>query len=196
MALPRNFHDNIEIYKKAYGWLNPDRDIWLITWNPKPCFYQYNPNRESNYDLQWKTMLDLILPRVRCLSNYALVPEISDAGKLHLHGFYQIKDKVKYHKSFLPSLKKNGFIKVNKVSKHQWKTYQYHIKDLEVTNDFITQVWPLVVTDETSNELNRDLQLWKLSVNKQHYEEVKNKSIKKLNVYSMLLGNFIEDELE
>lgn len=124
---PRNY------YISAYEDI-PDDDnnkVYLITWNPRPRFYNYDEGGHNDFDLQWWTMCDTLFKSIRCLAHFAFVPEVSEQGKLHMHGFFTIRDKRKYNRSFLPTLRKNGFIKIAKVKVIKWKTFKYHVKDLK-----------------------------------------------------------------
>lgn len=145
----------IGTYKDAWRDIDFEVDtVYLITWNPKPSFYGYDTAGYNNFDVQWWTMIRQLCKHIRCLEKYALVPEVSDCGKLHLHGWYVVKDKRKYKRGFLPSLRATGFIKIGKVNKHQWKTYRYHIKDL---NDGSTAelMDPVVLTHNTHDVIKQ-----------------------------------------
>lgn len=158
MALPCKFHKAMEqLYWDAYADLDSDDSIYLLTWNPKPRFYNYDHNGDNDYVMQWMTMLRTLLKSLRCLSKYAFVAEISDVGKLHIHGFLTIADKVKYHRSFLPSLRNNGFIKISKLKKLQRKSVKYHVKDIKETRQyFISEPdLPYVLTHENDKVVNK-----------------------------------------
>lgn len=146
-----------DVYWDAYGSLDSDDSIYLLTWNPQPRFYNYDHNGNNDYIMQWYTMLRTLLKSIRCLSKYAFTAEISDQGKLHIHGFLVVSDKVKYHKSFLPSLRKNGFIKLVKLKKLQRKSVKYHVKDLRETSLYFAQEpeLPIVLTHDNQKEINK-----------------------------------------
>lgn len=140
-------------YKNIYNSLDDDVDTpYLITWNPKPRYYNYDQGGENDFDVQWWTMCETMMKHIRCLDKYAFVPEISEQGKLHMHGFFTIKDKRKYLRGFLPTLRATGFIKVARVKKVQWKTFKYHVKDLKngITPELMV---PAVLTNETYDVL-------------------------------------------
>lgn len=187
MALPGNFSEKPKcdtfrsLYTAAWSDITTDDTVTLITWSPKPRFLNHDKYGDNDYNIQWMTMLDILLNVNRCASKYAFVAEITDVGRLHMHGFIVVTDKVKYHKSFLPSLKRNGFIKPSKATSNAWKTFKYHVKDINVTPQYITE-YPIVL-----NHLNRDYVRKRLTLYKclvaVNYEE---KSIKKRNVMDML----------
>lgn len=162
MAQPRSFVMNPDVIAKPYtvyrdAWKELDIDeetVYLITWNPKPAFYNYDQGGENNFDLQWWTMCKTLMKSIRCLNKYAFVPEVSEQGKLHMHGFLTVKDKRKYLRSFIPTLRKNGFIKVCKARSGKWKTFKYHVKDLQsgVTEELMV---PAVLTHYTCEYLRR-----------------------------------------
>lgn len=169
------------LYMEQYKELTPLCNVILITWNPKPGFYNYDKYGDNDFDIQWVTMLDVLLRANRCCSNYAFVAEVSEQGKLHMHGFLVVSDKIKYLRSFLPTLRKNGFIKVSKANSHDWKTFKYHIKDIKETGELINK-FPIVLTKKNYLEINRDVTLLKVFV-PINDEKVK---IKKRNVMEMI----------
>lgn len=168
-------------FRDSWSSIQDDDTVYLITWNPKPKFYNYDLNGENDFDMQWLTMLDKLIQVNRCSYTYAFVAEISDMGKLHMHGFLVVSDKVKYHKSFLPTLRKNGFVKVSKASSNKWKTFKYHVKDLPSTCKHVTQ-WPIVLTPENCKFVQKNIAVYRALVS-HAYDE---KQIKKRNVMEML----------
>lgn len=186
MALPPDFSENqatsyLGLYRTAWSDITTDDTVTLITWSPKPRFIDYDKHGDNDYNMQWMTMLDVLLNVNRCSSKYAFVAEITDVGRLHMHGFIVITDKVKYHKSFLPSLKRNGFIKVDKASSNNWKTFKYHVKEINITPQYITE-YPVVLNHINRFWIRKRLTLFKCLV-ANNYEE---KCIKKRNVMDML----------
>ena len=52
------------------------------------------------------------------------------SGNIHYHGLFSISDKIKWYKSVLPTLKRNGYVKVVKVvEKHRDKWVKYIVKE-------------------------------------------------------------------
>lgn len=191
MALPPVFSDqHRQPYVSAWSDINFDEDtVWLITWNPKPKFYNYDKYGENDYNMQWHTMIDALSKSIRCLLKFAFVPEVSEVGKLHMHGWYVIKDKVKYRKSFKRMLLRTGMVKESQVKYHEWKTYKYHIKELkDITPQFVTNIRPLCYTHENRKYIERSLTLKQVLVAVDY-----DKKIKKRNVYE-LMGIKLEDE--
>lgn len=160
MALPRvseKRKEYIGYINRAFDNVERDNTLHLITWNPKPKFYGYCLFGKNDYDSQWDQMLSILLLCNRCLYNYSFVAEISEEGKLHVHGFYQVYDKVKYHRSFLPSLKKNGFVKHNKARSYDRKVIKYHKKDIRDTIEHMAdQSVPVVLTAHTIKDLKQN----------------------------------------
>jgi len=183
MALPRKTEINQakDLYCDQYNEITDVCTVMLITWNPKPRFYNYDKYGDNDFDVQWVTMLDVLLRANRCCSNYAFVAEISELGKLHMHGFLVVSDKIKYLRSFLPTLRKNGFISVSKASSHGWKTFKYHVKDIPNTCELIKK-FPIVLTKKNYLQMNRDVTLLKVFVPPDN-EKAK---IKKKNVMEMI----------
>lgn len=133
MALPRI------LYKDAWENIEEMDDVIFITWNPKPRFYPCTEERDGlisiNYNVQWLMMLQKLVLVDRCCRNYGIVAEVSDTGKLHCHGFLVLKDKIKYNKQFLPTLQRNGFVKVTVAKSHKW--FEYHVEDVDETIQYI-----------------------------------------------------------
>jgi len=152
------------LYREAFDDIDITKDIYFITWNPKPKYYFNGMDKKNimwagSYEEQWYEMSNLLLQGYKSLSTYAFVPELSHTGKLHMHGFYQISDEIKFKKSFISSLIRRGFIKENKVMSVQWKNFQYHLKDISITREFIKNNQPLIITPA----LNQDMR--KLAIN-------------------------------
>lgn len=187
MALPRiQGRSNsatlpLDLYRNAWNDLEEYDKVILITWNPKPRFYNYDHNGNNDFEMQWRTMLDKLFEANRCCSRYAFVAEISDAGKLHMHGFLVVSDKIKYYKKFLPTLRANGFIKIIKASSHRWKTFKYHVKEVDFTSDAITQSG-IVLTHFNYKTMKRELTVYKSLI----VHEYDVKKLRKRNIMSML----------
>jgi len=186
MALPADFSENtnavyLGMYRSAWSDITSDDTVHLVTWSPKPRFINYDKHGDNDYNMQWMSMLDILLNANRCASKYAFVAEITDVGRLHMHGFIVVTDRIKYHKSFLPSLKRNGFVKVDKASSNKWKTFKYHVKEINITPQYITE-YPVVINHINRNYVRKRLTLFKCLV-AHNYEDNK---IKKRNVMEML----------
>lgn len=107
------------------------RPIYLFTWNPKDSF-----TNDDEPIRKWDTMLIRVLKHFkRCMQYYAVMPEISDQGRLHCHGWFIIKDKIKWIKSVLPLIKRNGHFKMNKMKVP--KALYYYKKDAEDTQGIL-----------------------------------------------------------
>ena len=85
-----------------------------------------------NYEKNWKKMITVLRHLRRCCSKYLIIPEVSDAGKLHCHGWICIKDKIKWKKSVRRSIAKHGFIKELKIHNNSsFFTRSYYSKEIE-----------------------------------------------------------------
>lgn len=197
MALPAIFGKkektdlSSDTFRNAFNEIDILEKVYLITWNPKPRFYNYQPFEENDYNLQWMTMIDVLCMADRCCSNYAFVPEISPEGKLHMHGWFIISDKVKYHKSFLPSLKRNGFIKKLPANSHGWKTFQYHVKDVQETVEYLTEFDNIVLTPDTTDSLKKRIRRYRTLCDK--IDKPKKFAIQKQNVMLMIQNAYAID---
>lgn len=186
MALPRSEQSDamLDLFRESYHQIEEDQTLYLITWNPKPRFYSYDKLGKNDYVMQWQTMLDKLVNITRCSKLFAFVAEISDVGKLHMHGWLQLNDPIKFHKSFLPTLRKNGYLKLNKANSHNWKTVRYHVKDLYNTSMHITDDdYPIVLTPNNVKVVTKRLTILKALVLN---PDLPKKAVKKLNVFTML----------
>lgn len=183
MALPRSDLTTLplDLYRNAWNDIEDYDKVILITWNPKPRFYNYDHNGDNDFEMQWRTMLDKLFEANRCCSRYAFVAEVSDAGKLHMHGFLVVSDKIKYYKKFLPTLRANGFIKIPKANSHKWKTFKYHVKEVDFTSDLIKDS-SIVLTHHNYKQMRRELTVFKCMVLHSYDAKV----LRKKNVMAML----------
>lgn len=122
-----------------------DDTVWLITWNPSDKFKKTCSVGE--YDKQWEDMVCKVLRHLnRCCNYYCIVPEISVAGRLHCHGWFVLKDKIKWHKSVLPTIQRNGLYKIDKMNQKfekRDKTFYYYKKDLPDTYRILSDCYAL-----------------------------------------------------
>jgi len=100
-------------------------DIYLFTYCPAgmtitPKFAYVSHINE--YFRRWRS----------CMLDFEVNPELTTQGNIHYHGFFKLKDKIKWHKSILPRMKRNGFIKINKVNSDFDKAIEYSRKDNEM----------------------------------------------------------------
>jgi len=65
----------------------------------------------------------------QCMSQFEINPEFNANGNLHYHGYFIIKDKVRWYKSVLPKMKYNGLVKIDKVKHDLSKSMEYCRKD-------------------------------------------------------------------
>jgi len=63
------------------------------------------------------------------MSQFEINPEFNANGNLHYHGYFIIKDKVKWFKNVLPKMKYNGLVKINIVKDNLQSAMEYCRKD-------------------------------------------------------------------
>lgn len=98
--------------------------VYFFTWNPNDKFSGY-----LDYNTKWLKMYDTLRHLRRCCKKFAIVPEISDAGRLHCHGWLVLEDMVNWKKNMIPKLWKGGFFKISKQI-HKKKGFSYYTKEL------------------------------------------------------------------
>lgn len=164
-------HTPADLYDEQIELIN-GRKTLLFTWNPRPRFYNYNVHDENDYNLQWITMCDKIIGLERCSDTYSIIAEISDQGKLHCHGFIVLTDKIKWHKKVLPTFKNNGFVKLNKATSTNKKTFVYHYKHMDSTQEYIDR-YPIIITPSTIGSVKKHLRTIKIEALHKTYKEIK-----------------------
>lgn len=174
------------VYKDAWQDIEDYDKVMLITWNPKPKFYDYSIYGPNDFNMQWRTMMELLIQAYRACCRFAFVPEVSDEGKLHMHGWYVVSDRVKYNKSFLPSLYRSGFIKKSRAKSHEFKTFKYHIKELYETHQYLNEFdgTTMVITHENVMLLKHNHALY-LSLMAKKYSDLKKIKVLKKDITKM-----------
>lgn len=119
---------------------SPD-EYYLFTYSPKtitkdPTFTYCD--HITTYFLSW----------IRCMHEFEVNPEFNQNGNLHYHGYFRLKDKVKWYKVVLPKMKYNGLIKINKVEQDLSKALEYCRKDRELMLKCISHKIPFTHTDK------------------------------------------------
>lgn len=148
MARPAisTMEDIIEVCTRYENMIKDDLSkVYFITWNPKPKFYGHSFSGHNDFNLQWETMIMEVIKKViRCSKCFCLIPEVSIKGKLHLHGWIRIDDKVKWNKATYPMFVRTGMAKVSKAK--CMKGFYYYKKEvdsiLEYLPGFILPVTP------------------------------------------------------
>jgi len=111
-----------------------------FTWTPNPIRYPSSQCRK-----QYKCLLDyILLSSFKFFSKYCFVPEINTSGNVHIHGWYIIKDRIAYHKFFLPKCKDLGYVLLKTRVDDGWATYLE--KDLSDTVRIIGFDLPIPLT--------------------------------------------------
>jgi len=156
----RDLLSPMEIIEMATSELTYDSKVYLFTWNPDPKKFLYdkycNPKQYkdvSKLDIKkcWLKMLQVLKSLQRCSVSYCIVPEVSDEGKLHCHGWFKLSDKIKWFKSVLPCIKRNGFMKINKLNT-PIENIDYYYKEIDETKEILGDVF-CVFTDFTYDEV-------------------------------------------
>ncbi len=95
-----------------------------FTLSPKPRNVKYNQWLLFNW---WRKIHEVL---TSFSSNYDIYPEFDDSGRLHFHGIFECKDKIKFYRT-QNRLKKYGFVKYEGHITDKWLTYCR--KDLSTT---------------------------------------------------------------
>lgn len=114
-----------------------------------------NPTKYKSTDPvhQYKSLLlCLFLKRdiVHTFSKFLFVPELTNQGNVHIHGYYSVKDNIKYNRWFLPACKEWGFINIKNNVDDQW-TFEYLTKDIESMAELMDEL-PVPLHSENIEE--------------------------------------------
>lgn len=107
---------------------------YAYTWAPNPKYYpSYDPVQQYNCCLN-----SIFFKQDLCkiFDKFLFTPELTESGNIHIHGYYTIKDLVKYHRWFLPACKSIGFVLVKSKVNETW-TSDYVVKDANRMEDIL-----------------------------------------------------------
>lgn len=111
--------------------------VYLFTLNcSKKLCSDATPHR-----LKWETMIVLILKKFhRCMKYYCVMPEISLQGRLHCHGWFVIKDNIKWQRGVLPTMKSYAPYGVKITKLKNVNGFKYYKKDILDTQEILSGV--------------------------------------------------------
>lgn len=128
------FYHAIDHVEHSESAIIPHLPLMLITWSPNP------KGMPSKYDMirNHKWFCRTVFRRwSSCMHTYCVLPEFNLNGNLHYHGWFQLKDAVKWFKSILPLLKRYGYVKINEARTYKVNSYEetsnalyYYKKDI------------------------------------------------------------------
>lgn len=131
-------HDYAEEYKN-----NLDA-FQAFTWTPDPKKY-----RSSDPQRQWEDLLVNVLtsPQMEYTFNvFVFVPEINQNGNIHVHGYYNVDDHVKYNRWFLPACKTWGYTYIKKKVDTKWMI-DYLQKEIDITTKVVSPLHSIIAHD-------------------------------------------------
>lgn len=112
---------------------------------------------ENNHDceFQWKATRQLLYEVLKCRSywdTYLFVPEFTENGRIHYHGYFRPKGKAIDIRIFKKLRKHCGFIKVEHSVRdmNAWKTYMFKEKEdtARLCNQFLASDNILLTPDD------------------------------------------------
>lgn len=160
--------------------------LYYITWNPKPRYYPHIPNgynpQTQDYDQSWCTMLNTLKGIARCSSKFCILPEISENGKLHCHGWFLKDDKIKWLKSIYPMLHRHGMIRCTKVKEIRDGFDEYMQEDLDDTVQLFTDTKLMLFSHNTYKPLFKHMNKNKIFAWADENIEEEKKPFKKVDV--------------
>nr|DAV32344.1 MAG TPA: Rep protein [Bacteriophage sp.] len=103
---------------------------FALTWSPNPSFH-----RECDPLKQMSGILP-ILNKLKYALQGILTFELNMNGNIHIHASVDhIHDRIKWYKSILPLLKRNGFVKIKGNIDDGWK--EYLLKDTKAMEQIL-----------------------------------------------------------
>lgn len=116
--------------------------FFALTWVPDPKRYK----TKDPYK-QYQTCLTYLRMASKVFEEYSFIPELTLDGNVHIHGYYLVKDMIKFFRKFLPMLKSCGFIKIKPITTmHDWQAYM--MKDME-QNQYLFDGLPYPFDNDT-----------------------------------------------
>lgn len=122
--------------------------LHAFTWVP-------NPNKYNSVipKCQYKALLGhVLLASDRIFKYFKFFPELTKEGNIHIHGYYTIKDLVKYYKYFLPKCKQFGFVKIKCRDINQ-KWFDYCAKDSNMMKELFPEL-PVPLTSDNCKDFH------------------------------------------
>lgn len=115
-----------------------------------------NPKRfpTTNPTGQYKSLLSSIFLNrdlKQVFTKFLFTPELTEEGNIHIHGYYSVKDAIKYHRWFLPACKSIGFIKIKNNVDPYWVN-EYVTKDMDEMENILKNDVPLPLTEQNFDE--------------------------------------------
>lgn len=112
-----------------------------FTWAPDPSKYASTQPRK-----QYKALLShILLSSFKYFDKFCFIPELTQAGNVHIHGWFILKDKIKYFKHFLPRCREFGFVYCKPMDSISWGK-DYMTKDIETSIAVIGEDLPIPLT--------------------------------------------------
>lgn len=153
-----------QIIKDSEAEIANTDEIMLFTWNPNPKRMKtlyLDDTEDVDYASMWIDMIKVLRALHRCSNLYVIIPEVSDNGKLHCHGWFRMSDKTKWLKSVCGTIARKGFIKVERM-KSLKALKEYYKKSLKVTATLLPKnitVFSSMNTYEVFNYIRRKEQI-------------------------------------
>lgn len=129
------------------GTIDSSVDMIAFTWIPDPDRYNsFDPARQYQ-----ALLVHILLTADRVFDLFYFFPELTKQGNIHIHGFYSIKDYVKYYKLFLPKCKTLGFVKIKyKNITTAWG--DYCAKEKELMKSILGDSFPVPLSHKNIKE--------------------------------------------
>lgn len=119
-----------------------------FTWVPNPDKYtSHKPTTQYKLLLTW-----VLLTVHKYFSYFCFTPELTNTGNIHIHGFYIIKDPIKYYKYFIPRCKSLGFVLIKNNVDDNW--YEYCKKDINIMSEILSKL-PYPLTNQNIDKYRK-----------------------------------------
>lgn len=114
-----------------------------LTWVPNPKNIGVKP------EYQFQNTISTLIPLMKCTEDIQIYPELTANGNIHYHMQFKLKDKIKYYKKALPTLKYNGFVQVKTKVDAKW--IEYCKKDVDTMRGVLGIEIPINIENYTKS---------------------------------------------
>jgi len=132
-----------------------------FTLNPDPTKYPTTDPRG-----QYETILNCLLLKkeiTKIFSKFFFTPELTENGNIHIHGYFSIKDQVKYYRWFIPACKAWGFLVIKSNIDEKWMM-NYCCKDIALMTQVLGNDIPIPLTEENFAMYNDQKDIKKMAL--------------------------------
>jgi len=146
--------------------ISSEEITYLITWVPNPKLL--SNDQCTNYVRHYSKYF---MKFYQCMTCFVISPELTQNGNIHYHGWFQLRDRVRWFKQVLPSMKYSGYVKIDPVRKDLRAALKYYKKDILFADEFFADICvPVPITHH--DIIPKESLITKKQKLKKHYEHI------------------------